>query len=231
MAEKRILLVEDEENLLNTIKLNLEMEGFSVDGISNGAEVLKQFKAGIYSLVILDVMLPEIDGFTLCETIRHYDRNVPVLFLTAKGSSEDRVKGLKLGADDYLVKPFILEELLLRVHNLVKRNEKTNVEESLIEYKFGNNYVNFVTYEIKDFLGKKHELGKREIQLLKMLIEKKGQVVSREQILETVWGKDVYPTSRTIDNYILVFRKYFEKDPKNPVHIHSIRGVGYKFNP
>lgn len=229
MAAKRILLVEDEVNLLNTIKLNLEMEGFEVDGISNGAEVIKQFKTKSYSLVILDVMLPEVDGFTLCETIRHHDAKVPVLFLTAKGSSEDRVKGLKLGADDYLVKPFILEELLLRVNNLVKRSAIGSEKRELSEYRFGKNYVNFITYEIKDQSGKKHELSKRDVQLLKMLIEKKNQVVSRENILENIWGQDAYPTSRTIDNYILVFRKYFEKDPKNPVFFHSIRGVGYKF--
>jgi two-component system, OmpR family, alkaline phosphatase synthesis response regulator PhoP len=173
-------------------------------------------------------MLPEMSGFDVCEAIRRENARLPVLFLTAKGSSEDRVQGLRLGADDYLAKPFNLEELLLRVQILIRRS--LPAEAAIPEtYTFDGNEVNFVTYEIKTAQGEKTEMGKKEIGLLKLLISRKGEVVSREEILDKVWGKDVYPSSRTIDNYILAFRKHFELNQKEPRHFHSIRGVGYKF--
>jgi len=174
-------------------------------------------------------MLPEMNGFDVCEQIRKENSKVPILFLTAKGSSSDKIQGLKLGADDYLTKPFNLEELLLRIQILVKRGSQQKETEKTIEsYTFGNNMVNFITYEITGVSGKS-EISKKEIALLKLLIERKGEVVSREEILDSVWGKDAYPSSRTIDNYILAFRKYFEKNQREPVHFHSIRSVGYKF--
>lgn len=222
-----ILLVEDEENLLKTIRLNLELEGYQVVPAKDGIEALKEFRKRNYSLVILDVMLPELSGIDVCEAIRKEDLKTPILFLTAKDAGEDRVQGLRAGADDYLTKPFNLEELLLRVQILIRRAlplEKPEME----SYRFGDNTVNFITYEIEGIQGKA-TLGKREIALLKLLIQRKGQVVSREEILDTVWGKEVFPSSRTIDNYILAFRKYFEKQAKQPIHFHSIRGVGYKF--
>lgn len=224
----KVLLVEDEEHLLNTIKLNLELEGLTVNGVDNGRKAIEEFKKQDFDLVILDVMLPEVNGFDICRAIRLENTTVPVLFLTAKGMGEDRVLGLKIGADDYMVKPFNLEELILRVQNLLKRSRKKE-EAILNEYAFGNNRVNFITYEITGIGGKKHVLSKREVMLLKLLIERKGEVVSREQILEQVWGYDVFPSTRTIDNYILSFRKYFEETPREPRHFHSIRGVGYKF--
>ena len=226
----RILLVEDEEHLLDVIRLNLDMEGYDVTTVTDGKKALEAFEKKRFNLVILDVMLPEIDGFQVCETIRVGNSDTPILFLTAKSSSQDKVHGLKLGADDYLVKPFNLEELLLRVKNLIRRSDNKN-SSSMNHYKFGSNEVDFSTYEIVDVNGKKRQLTKRESMLLKLLIERKNEVVSREQILETVWGYDVYPSTRTIDNYILAFRKYFEKDPKKPLHFISIRGVGYKFSP
>ncbi len=228
MNDKHLLLVEDEEHLLKIIQLNLELEGYSVTTAITGIEALKEFRKSHFDLVILDVMLPEIHGFDVCEEIRKENTQVAILFLTAKGSSSDRIRGLKLGADDYLTKPFNLEELLLRVHILLKRS-KTTTEKELEQYTFDDNEVNFKTYEIKGVNGKKVEISKREIALLKLLIEHAGKVVSREEILDTVWGKEAYPSSRTIDNYILAFRKYFEKKQKEPQHFHSIRGVGYKF--
>ena len=226
----KVLLVEDEENLLDIIKLNLEMEELDVTTCKDGKSAVESFKPGKFNLVILDVMLPLMNGFDVCEKIRKIDKNVPVLFLTAKNESQDRVKGLKLGGDDYLAKPFNLEELLLRVNNLIKRSSKNITSEKLQYYKFGNNSVNFSTYEVMGIKGTKITLTKREVLLLKLLIEKKNEVVSREEILEEIWGSDVYPSTRTIDNYILAFRKYFEENPKEALYFHSIRGVGYKFS-
>jgi len=226
----RILLVEDEENLQEAIKLNLELEGFEVEVADDGAEALKKAAEQRFNLFILDVMLPELNGFEVCEKIRLTDTDTPILFLTAKDTSQDRVNGLKLGADDYLAKPFNLEELLLRVKVLVKHSMKgTKDEKDLKTFKFGENEVNFVTYKAKGAGGAEYELTKKEVTLLKLLIDRKDSVVSRQHILQYVWGYDVYPSTRTIDNFILSFRKYFEKDARNPEFFHSIRGVGYKF--
>jgi two-component system, OmpR family, alkaline phosphatase synthesis response regulator PhoP len=223
-----ILLVEDEENLLKTIKLNLEMEGYRVESAEDGRKALEKFKSVKPDLVILDVMLPEINGYDVCEQIRLSDKKTPILFLTAKGSSSEKVTGLKLGADDYLAKPFDLEEFLLRVQNLLKRREKD--QETFKEtFQFGKNKINFLTYEITGIANKTIQLTKREVLLLKLLIENKNKVVSRDTILQHIWGEDIYPTARTIDNYILAFRKYFEENPREPKYFHSIRGVGYKF--
>lgn len=229
LMAQRILLVEDEESLLDVIKLNLDLEGYDVTSVSNGKRALEEIRSKRFDLVILDVMLPEVDGFTICQTVRLENNDVPILFLTAKSSSEDRVFGLKIGADDYLTKPFNLEELLLRVQILIKRSRPAQPDSDLSSFEFGNCSVNFSTFDVIDKTGEKHTLSKKEIMLLRLLIERKGQVVSREQILETVWGYDVYPSTRTIDNYILTFRKLFEDNPKEPKYFHSVRGVGYKF--
>jgi two-component system alkaline phosphatase synthesis response regulator PhoP len=226
---KRILLVEDEKNLRKTIGLNLEMDGYEVITAETGKSGLDTFFASKFDLVILDVMMPEMDGFSVCKAIREKNKSVPVLFLTAKGSGEDKVEGLKIGADDYLTKPFHLEEFLLRVGILLRRSAYTDPHPGLEEFRFGPNSVNFNTFEITGMNGETHTISKREIALLKLLIERKNEVVSREEILESVWGRDVYPSTRTIDNYILAFRKYFEAQSREPRYFHSIRGVGYKF--
>lgn len=226
----RILLVEDEDNLRSAIRLNLEMEGYEVTEACDGKVGFNQFRAAHFDLIILDVMLPEMDGYTLCQKIRLENTRVPLIFLTAKGASDERVQGLKLGADDYLAKPFNLEELLLRVSSLLRRGTISQQGKSeMSTYKFGKCTINFLTYEIVTREGAKHLLPKREIQLLKLLIDRKNEVVSREDILRTVWEYDVYPSTRTIDNYIVNFRKYFEKNPRKPKHFFSVRGVGYKF--
>lgn len=227
----RILLVEDEASLYEALKLNLEMEGYSVTLAVDGEEALEKFKEGHYHLIILDVMIPKIDGFVVCETIRLENAKVPILFLSAKNSPEDKISGLKTGADDYMAKPFNLEEFLLRVSLLVKRGrallEKEEIDMEFFE--FGGNKVDFASFEITNFNGEINSLSKREMKLLKLLIEKKGKVVSREEILQKIWGYDVFPSTRTIDNYILAFRKYFEKNQRQPLHFFSVRGVGYKF--
>ncbi|MGV3705308.1 MAG: response regulator transcription factor [Arcticibacter sp.] len=228
-TKQRILLVEDEEHLLEAIKLNLELEGYKVTTANDGKKALKVFKEERFNLIILDVMLPEIDGFQVAETIRLENTEVPIMFLTAKNTSEDKVTGLKKGADDYLVKPFNLEELILRVNNLVKRGLSGEEKKELNTYKIGDKTIYFNSFELRNEDGSVTPLTKKETMLLKLLIERRNEAVSREQILETVWNYDVYPSTRTIDNFILTFRKYFEPDQKNPVYFHSIRGVGYKF--
>ena len=229
--EKRILLVEDEEHLIDAIKLNLEIEGYIVKVAEDGKKAIDLWENQRFDLILLDVMLPNVDGLTVCETIRLKDSEIPILILSAKGSSTDKIQGLKAGADDYLLKPFNLEELLLRIQILIKKGEKLRQSRPEVndEYKFGENLVNFSTYQFKGVNGQEGQLTAREIQLIKLLIERKNEVVSRDTILELIWGVDVYPSTRTIDNYLLNFRKYFEVDPKAPLYFHSVRGIGYKF--
>ena len=232
MSQKKfsILLVEDEENLQEALRLNLELEGYEVTSSYDGAHALKVVKKEHFDLIILDVMLPEIDGITVCETIRLSNVDIPILILSAKNSSADRVLGLKKGADDYLTKPFNLEELLLRVNNLIKKGEQLLTKQPIAEiFEFGKNKIDFKALECYNKAGEKMMLTKKEAMLLKLLIENKNEVVTREKILQTVWGYNVYPTTRTIDNFILNFRKYFEADSRNPLYFHSVRGVGYKF--
>lgn len=224
----RILLVEDEENIREVVKLNLELEEYEVITSDNGKDALKKIEEQHFDLLVLDVMLPDVDGFQICEQVRLSNMDVPIIFLTAKDTSLDRINGLKKGADDYLTKPFHLEELLLRVNNLIKRSSKSPDNTPEV-YSFGSNKINFVTFEAVTQNGE-FNLTKKEVKLLKLLIDRKSEVVSRQQILQSVWGYDVYPSTRTIDNFILSFRKYFEKNPKEPKHFLSIRGVGYKFN-
>ena len=228
----RILLVEDEEDIRDMIVLNLEMEGYHVTSSGDGTEALRIFGNQKFDLLILDVMLPGKDGLSLCEAIRLRDRNVPGLFLSAKGSAEDRIAGLRMGGDDYLPKPFNLEELLLRVMKLLSRRSRKSVEDGKAPavFRFCNEgcFINFNSFEAGGVNGA-IKLTQKEAQLLKLLVDNEGEVVSRTRILETVWGYNVYPSTRTIDNFILAFRKYFEEDPRHPHHFISVRGVGYMF--
>lgn len=226
-----ILLVEDEENLHTTLKLNLELEGYSITSAFTGLEALKEVQNEYFDLIIMDIMLPELDGISVTENIRITNNDVPVLILSAKNSGADRVLGLKKGADDYLTKPFNLEELLLRVEKLITKNKKMNDKETIGDhYSFGNNAVDFKAQQAKTHSGQIIDLSKKETMLLKLLIENKNDVVTREKILQRVWGYSVYPNTRTIDNFILNFRKYFEPDSRNPQHFHSVRGMGYKYS-
>ena len=226
-----ILLVEDEENLHEALKLNLELEGYDVTSAFDGAAALHSVQGEYFDLIILDVMLPEMDGVNVTETIRISNNEVPILILSAKNSSADRVLGLKKGADDYLAKPFNLEELLLRVNKLIGKNKKLRDRSSVGDtYSFGGNSIDFKAQEATKKNGAKIQLSKKETMLLKLLIENKNDVVPREKILQSVWGYNVYPTTRTIDNFILNFRKYFEEDSRNPKYFHSVRGVGYKYS-
>jgi two-component system alkaline phosphatase synthesis response regulator PhoP len=224
----RILLVEDEENIREALKLNLELEGYEVVATGNGKRALELVSGQHFDLLLLDVMLPDVDGFTITEQVRLSNTEVAILLLTAKDMPTDRITGLKKGADDYLTKPFNLEELLLRVNILLRRSQRVKGEAFSL-FEFGNNKVNFDTFEATSWQGENITLTKKEAMLLKLLVERKNEVVSRNQILQAVWGYDVFPSTRTIDNFILAFRKYFEQDAKQPRFFHSIRGVGYKF--
>ncbi len=224
----RILLVEDEVSLREGLQLNLELEGYEVVCAANGRRALELFSEQHFDLLLLDVMLPELDGFSVAEQVRLVNADVPILMLTAKDLPQDRVTGLKRGADDYLTKPFHLEELLLRIGNLLRRSQRIRGTWSET-YTFGGNTVNFDTYEAKTWRGEAIVLTKKEAMLLRLFVERKGEVVSRQQILQSVWGYDVFPSTRTIDNFVASFRKYFERDPKQPQFFHSVRGVGYRF--
>jgi two-component system alkaline phosphatase synthesis response regulator PhoP len=226
-----ILLVEDEENLQDALKLNLELEGYEVSACADGLAALKMLEQEHFDLMVLDVMLPELDGISVCESVRLQKNDIPILILSAKNSSADRVLGLKMGADDYLTKPFNLEELLLRVEKLIKKNEQLSLKTNVPElYAFGKNKIDFNGLLATNSAGQEIQLTKKEAMLLKLLIDHKNEVVTREKILQAVWGYNVFPTTRTIDNFILNFRKYFEKDQKNPKYFLSIRGMGYKFS-
>ena len=221
-----ICLIEDEENIVELVRLNLELEGFTVRSFQNGMRAKEMIDEVIqHDLIILDVMLPEYSGFDLCKDIRALS-DTPILFLSAKGIATDRIHGLKLGANDYLAKPFDLEELILRIRNLVS----TKKDQKIKSIQIGEVKVNFSSFEAHNNNGEIiHVFSKREIELLELFNENEGKVVSRDLILDKLWGKDNFPTSRTIDNYILTFRKIFENDPKNPIFFHSVRGVGYRF--
>jgi len=226
-----ILLVEDEENLHESLKLNLELQGYEVTSAFDGTHALKAVKEEYFDLIVLDIMLPEVDGISVAETIRISNNEVPILMLSARNTSNDIVLGLKKGADDYLTKPFNLEELLLRIQKLIEKNLKLQDKNTLGDtYRFGDNIIDFKAQEAQTKNVGKIQLSKKEVMLLKLLIENKNEVVPRERILQSVWGYNVYPTTRTIDNFILNFRKYFEKDSRNPKYFHSVRGVGYKYS-
>ena len=229
-SKPSILLVEDEENLHETLKLNLELNGYEVTSAYNGAAAMKAVQQEYFDLIILDVMLPEVDGVTVTQNIRLTNNEVPILILSAKNTSADKVLGLKKGADDYMTKPFDLEELLVRVQKLIQKSKKLQDKSTIGDtYTFGGNTVDFKAQEAVTATGERIQLSKKEAMLLKLLIENKNEVVPREKILQSVWGYNVYPTTRTIDNFILNFRKYFENDSHNPKYFHSVRGVGYKY--
>jgi len=223
---QRICLVEDERSIGEIIQLNLELEGYEIIWKNNGTDASAYFNKTLnFDLIILDVMLPGVNGIDLCLQIREKS-DVPILFLSAKGTTTDRIQGLKSGGNDYLPKPFDLEELLLRVKILVSTNIIEAIEKAII----GDYEVNFKSFVLINVnTSEELKLSKKEIALIELFLNRAGEVVSRDEILDKIWGKDQFPTSRTIDNYILNLRKIFEKDPKSPRFFHSIRGVGYKF--
>jgi two-component system alkaline phosphatase synthesis response regulator PhoP len=227
--QPRILLAEDDLTLRRTVKLNFEREGWFVIEAENGEEALQLAKENHIDAAVLDVMMPKMDGLEVCQALRVEGSDLPVLFLTAKNEGTDSVEGLKAGGDDYLGKPFHLEELLLRVKRLVRLNGPASESVASV-YRFGTECsIDFDAYQITTRDGEIKSITKREASLLRLLISRANQVVSREEILKIVWGYSALPKTRTIDNFIVSFRKYFESNPKKPEHFTSVRGVGYRF--
>jgi len=227
----RILVVDDEQNLAEGIRENLELEGFSVDLSHAGNDALGRILDEDYDLVVLDVMMPELDGWEICARARAAGADVPVLFLTARGNTDDRVRGFEAGGDDYLAKPFQLRELLLRVAAILRRRGWPGAGEvaGLARFEFGGNSIDFRAGTAKGWDGRDHVLSYRESQALHVLAKRHGALVSREELLETIWGNEVYPSTKAVDHLIARLRARLEKDPLAPRHFHTIRGVGYRF--
>ena len=231
MSEPRaILVVEDEEHLAQGIAENLEAEGYRVSIVGDGKLALAAIRRGGHDLILLDVMLPGLDGFSICETVRAEGIQTPVLFLTAKSGVDDRVQGLEAGGDDYLAKPFHLQELLARVKVILRRwTWYANATQSASQLlRFGGNEFDFGSLQGRSWDGTPQPLTQKEAVILKVLAEREGEVVSREELLDKAWGYELFPSTRTVDNFIVRLRKRFERDPQSPQHFHTVRGVGYR---
>lgn len=225
----RILVVDDEVHLAEGIRENLEAEGYRAQVAHDGQAGLERVRAEHFDLVLLDVMMPNMDGVELCAQMRRDGLQMPVLFLTVKNDVADRVRGFEAGGDDYLAKPFHLKELLLRVAAILRRSSWYQASGAALD--FAGNRVDFKTYEARAWDGGEHALTHKEAMILKMLAERAGTIVTREEILDRVWGYEVFPSTRTIDNFIVRLRKRFERNPEQPLHFHTVRGVGYRFTP
>jgi DNA-binding response OmpR family regulator len=224
---KKVLIIEDEPGILLSLKDEFESEGYTVYTAEDGETGFKKVKDHRPDLVILDIMLPVLDGYEVCKKLRMEGDTTPIIMLTVKDKEIDRVLGLELGADDYVTKPFSLRELMARARAVLRRTEERTKD--LTKYRFGLTELDFKKYEAKK-KGKKLDLTTLEFQMLKLFIQKKGEVVTRDDFLDKVWGEDNVSVSfRTIDSHIANIRKKIEDDPSNPKHILSIRGVGYKF--
>lgn len=227
--EMRILLVEDEEGLVITLTDRLAAEGFEVESATDGESGLQMALEGHYDLILLDVMLPRKGGFDVCRDLRQKSVSTPILMLTAKGETIDKVLGLKLGADDYLTKPFEIIELLARVEALLRRVPAAQANGKEREhYSFGEVRVDFGSAEVlkKD---KPVDLSAMEFKLLQFLVENRGSVHSRNELLDAVWGYDAMPNTRTVDVHIAWLRQKLEDNPKRPKFIQTVHGLGYKF--
>jgi two-component system alkaline phosphatase synthesis response regulator PhoP len=228
---ERLLVVEDEKHLAEVIVDNLEIEGYEVQLESNGDLALASIRENPPDMVLLDVMLPGLDGFSICSRLREEDNRVPILFLTAKGDDDDRVRGLSLGGDDYLSKPFDLRELILRVKAILRRRKWAESPPATGQHlQLGDTTIDFATYIVKTH-EREIELSTKEILILRCLTERRGEVITRDEILDKVWGYSAFPTTRTIDNFIVRLRRVLEPDPQNPRYIHTIRGSGYRLTP
>jgi two-component system alkaline phosphatase synthesis response regulator PhoP len=232
-APAHILVVEDDAALAEGISENLRAEGYDVAVLHDGPSAVATLETAEFDLLVLDVMLPGCDGFEICRRARGQGRTTPVMFLTARGDPEDRIRGLESGGDDYLTKPFHLREFLLRVRAILRRWEWYGGAAGSADdvLRFGGNEVRFGAFRATSWDGATHELTEKEAMILKMLAERRGKVVSRDDLIERVWGYDIFPSTRTVDNFILRLRKRFERDPADPRHFHSVRGVGYRFDP
>lgn len=227
----RLIVVEDEEHLAEVISDNLELEGYEVEVCTDGELALRRIRESSPDLVLLDVMLPSMDGFAICQELRETGDEVPVLFLTARSDDDDRVRGLAVGGDDYLGKPFDLRELILRVAAILRRSRWiASPPQPSDELRLGDVTVDFKSFEVRS--ESRHlQLSTKEILILRCLAERAGEVVARDEILDRVWGYDAFPTTRTIDNFIVRLRRALEPDPQHPRYIHTVRGSGYRLTP
>ncbi len=223
---KKILIIEDDPAILKGLTTNLEEEGYKVSSSMDGDAGFNLAKSQNIDLIILDLMLPNKDGFEICRDLRKEGINTPILMLTSKKEEIDKVLGLEIGADDYVTKPFSLRELLARIKAILRR--KNNVVKEIEEYSFDDIKIDFKKMEA--FKNKAQlRLSALEFKVLKYLIEREGEVVTREQLLDDVWGYEAFPTTRTVDNYILTLRKKIEKNSTEPVHLLTLHKSGYKF--
>ncbi|MFA6009781.1 MAG: response regulator transcription factor [Desulfobacteraceae bacterium] len=236
--KKRILIVEDEEHIADGLKLNLSLQGYEAIIASDGVAALDLWKSWRPDLIVLDIMLPRIDGISVLRNIRLEDQKIPILILSARSTQADVIEGLKHGVDDYLAKPFDLEEFLLRVERMLTRlsmyrSDNLSGSEKLGSidrvYRFGDNEIDFLESTAQCMAGKIF-LTEQEIKLLKLFVSNRGKALSRQKLLEIGWGYTKNMTTRTVDNFLVRFRKYFEKDPKNPEYFISRRSVGYIFD-
>jgi DNA-binding response OmpR family regulator len=227
----RLLVVEDDKPLAEGLCGNLELEGFSVRCVGTGEAGLAELAASPtdFDLLILDIMLPGIDGFEVCRQLRAEGNQIPILFLTARGSDADRILGLQLGADDYLTKPFLVEELVLRVRGILRRAEwsQTPARTGPV-VQIGSNEVDMDTMRATTAAGSV-ALTEREVMLVRFFSENEGRVLTRGELLERVWGYTFDTSTRTLDTFVHRLRKHFEEDPRHPLHFHTVRGVGYRF--
>ncbi len=230
--KKHILIVEDEKHLADALRLNLEMDNYLVTLVHDGNTASDVLLKQEFDIVLLDVMLPEVDGFQVCKKFRKSNTKTPVIFLSARNTSMDKIQGLRFGADDYIGKPFEYDELLLRINKLI---ERTSFSESASKHLFalGKASIDFIKMEAVNAKGVPINLSKIEFDMMRYFIENKEKAISREEIYLHIWGYNErsIPNSRTLDNFIMFLRKHFEPTPANPKHIISVRGVGYKFIP
>jgi two-component system, OmpR family, alkaline phosphatase synthesis response regulator PhoP len=224
----KLLLVEDETSLHDIIRLNFEIEGFEVISAFDGEEGVELFKTTQPDVVVLDIMMPKMNGFEVCNKIIAWDKKVPIIMLSARDQVQDRIHGLEGGADDYLTKPFHFKELLLRVNKMLERVKHVELDNTAVRtYTIGKAIIYFDSFKVK-VGSESFDLTEKQINTLALLIENKNKVVSRTDILQKVWGYDTVPNTRTIDNIILLFRKIFE-EPLGVAYFKSIRGVGYMY--
>ena len=226
MTGKKILIIEDEEDLAKGLKLNLEDEGYKVDWASEGSEGLHKAFKNTPDLIILDIMIPKKNGLEVCQELRQNKINIPIIMLTAKGEEIDKVLGLELGADDYMTKPFSIRELLARI-KVQLRSDKTEERIATKSYRIGDVEVDFAHFKVRRN-DKDLKLTSLEVEILRFMIDRRGEVVTRDDLLDKIWGYEKFPTTRTVDNHILKLRKKIEKDPSNPRYILSVYGGGYR---
>jgi DNA-binding response OmpR family regulator len=229
-ATERLLVVEDDQRLAQGLCRNLEMDGFEVASVHCGEDALSAVAAaaGGFDLMVLDIMLPGIDGLEVCRRLRAERNSIPILFLTARGSDADRILGLRLGADDYLTKPFVVEELVLRIRGILRRSAWARTPASSDEIRIGECSANLTEMRART-TGGEVSLTEREAMLIRYFAENDGRVVTRGELLERVWGYTFDTATRTLDTFIHRLRRYFEENPQSPRHFHTVRGVGYRF--